>query len=757
MNEDDDDTPATFDYHREKKNGKDVRQISLPDGSVRRTLATATIGFPNYYNDNNLDDDDDNNKRDDDDEEVAIAAGGALELPNWIDAACRSSTTTTTTTTRNNNNNEDATTTTTGDVRDTFEELRDVVAYIVNLFITKLDTELALSRTGGGGGATNDDEDDTHDNIVNYYRRLLEKENHLEHFHVYTKKEEGDDGQQQQQKQQQHRSLYNYDRDKEGTLLVGDNNDDGDSMSTTTTTTTTLDYHTDAGFFLAFVPAMDCHTRTIDNTSFHIRPPSRGYDDDGNSGVIIPVFDENDVIIMMGAAAEHWLPPYPLINDDDDDVDDIIVDEKWRKVFLATSHALQLTHGAHRAWYGKMHLLPMSLRRQEQKQSTSTGNEEIMFPFQLKDYNAHAPNSPVDGCGIRVEDVPLEDDAINGEVGGGDNTTITTTNVQSSRRRRRRIQHVNSPANCNNITDFFCWYQCLDIPNSSDAEANVKGGQSLYCLDPSLLSSSVIEATTPCRNGYVHNSNCIGSWQKTDANVPGYTLPYKISTEDNSESSINSIPAVADNDEYCYGGTSMYMDGFTWQGSACVIYLFRSWVLTTPIKFAFAVVGSLCLGILLEYVLRARRRVYALPPGNRRLLMSTLFYGLQLTMGYFIMLVIMTYSGPLFVSTVGGMMIGHVIFNAQDALIKRWKEKGDDDGRRDGTEDVPEAAVATASNARNRELGSYQNGTASLGNNAKDDNNAEKDLENLSDTSAKSAGIRRSVADGVTPCCQYTL
>jgi hypothetical protein len=145
--------------------------------------------------------------------------------------------------------------------------------------------------------------------------------------------------------------------------------------------------------------------------------------------------------------------------------------------------------------------------------------------------------------------------------------------------------------------------------------------------------------------------------------------------------------------------------------------------------------------------------------------MSTLFYGLQLTMGYFIMLVIMTYSGPLFVSTVGGMMIGHVIFNAQDALIKRWKEKGDADGRRDGTEDVPEAAVVTASNARNRELGSYQNGTASLGNNAKNDNNgyntmnsaSEKDPENLSDTSAKSAGIRRSVADGVTPCCQYTL
>ena len=483
--------------------------------------------------------------------------------------------------------------------------------------------------------------------------------------------------------------------------MLADNND-GDP-------TTTLDYHFDAGFFLAFVPAMDCHTRTIDISSFYLR----GHNDS------VTAFDENDVIIMMGAAAEHWLPPHHSnYNNDNEDLifnnDDENMDEKWRKKFVATSHALHLKSGTHRAWYGKMHLLPMSLQKQKQQQqthqSTSTGRteKEGMFPFQLKDYNAHVPNSPVDGCGTRVENA-LDNDTMNG--GGGGNTTLTA-NVQSSRKsryRRRRLQHVNSPANCNNITDFFCWYQCLDIPKSSDAEANIKGGYSLYCLDPSLLSSSVSEATTPCRNGYIHNSNCIGSWQKTDAHVPGYPLPYKTLADnsDQQESSINTSPDVS-YDEYCYGGTSMYMDGFTWQGSSCVIYLFRSWVLTTPIKFAFAVLASLGLGRLLEYVLRARRRVYALPPGNRRLVMSSLFYGLQLTMGYFIMLVIMTYSGPLFVSTVGGMMIGHVIFNAQDALIKRWKGKGEG-GRRDGTEDVPEAtsvtAKATISDARSRGVG----------------------------------------------------
>lgn len=699
------------------------------DGSVRRTLATATIGFP--YNDNNNHNNNDEVYNDNEDE---AAEGGALELPTWIDTACRL---------RNDNDiGQDGN----NSVRDSLEELRDAVAYIVNLFITKLDTELNMAA------ALANNEDDTHN--FNYYRQLLERENHLEHFHVYTKKKEGDE------QQQEHHQLYDDNNRNKGNELLLDNNNNDDSA---TAMTTTLDYHTDAGFFLAFVPAMDCHTRAIDNSSFHLRHAGKHDGDDKSDST--PVFDDNDVIIIMGAAAEHWLPPHPLDDNNDNNVN---MDEKWRKKFLAMSHALHLSPGAHRAWYGKMHLLPMSLQ-QLQQQSTLTGNKKAMPPsFQLKDYNAHVPNSPVDGCGVRVRSTLDDDDDSNG--GGGEKNTTLTTNVKSSRRnrQRRRLQHVNSPANCNNITDFFCWYQCLDIPNSSDAEANVKGGNSLYCLDPSLLSSSssVSDATTPCRNGYVHNSNCIGSWQKTDDNVPGYALPYKTSTEDNSsdqqESSINTISKVAP-DEYCYGGTSMYMDGFTWQGSACVIYLFRSWVLTTPLKFAFAVVGSLCLGILLEYVLRARRRVYALSPGNRRLLMSTLFYGLQLTMGYFIMLVIMTYSGPLFISTVGGMMIGHVIFNAQDALMKRWKEM-EYDGRKDGTEDIPEAAVVTASNARNRELGSYQNGTISVGlvenvnngyNNVK--STPEKDIENLSDMSASSSEIRRDIADGVTPCCQYTL
>jgi len=72
--------------------------------------------------------------------------------------------------------------------------------------------------------------------------------------------------------------------------------------------------------------------------------------------------------------------------------------------------------------------------------------------------------------------------------------------------------------------------------------------------------------------------------------------------------------------------------------------------------------GSILFGIALEWVLYKRRTVYALPAGYRRLILSALVYGVQLTMGYFIMLLVMTYSGPLFLSCISGMVSGHVIF-----------------------------------------------------------------------------------------------
>merc|ERR1712087_1089840 len=101
-------------------------------------------------------------------------------------------------------------------------------------------------------------------------------------------------------------------------------------------------------------------------------------------------------------------------------------------------------------------------------------------------------------------------------------------------------------------------------------------------------------------------------------------------------------------------------------------------------------------------------------------------------MGYFIMLVIMTYSGPLFICTVAGMMLGHAIFNAQDALMRWWVEK-------------------KLSSAHGNELADTS-GTGCCGT---------EELENGKETTVPDATentkLKSSVGDGATPCCQYGI
>lgn len=113
-----------------------------------------------------------------------------------------------------------------------------------------------------------------------------------------------------------------------------------------------------------------------------------------------------------------------------------------------------------------------------------------------------------------------------------------------------------------------------------------------------------------------------------------------------------------------------YMDGFHFfQSTTCIIFLFQSWVLDTGGKYALAFLGTLMAGVCLEKLIQQRRKYMAMMgAGRNRLIFSAVFYGIQLTIGYMLMLVIMIYSGALFISTVMGLVLGHVFFNAKDAI-----------------------------------------------------------------------------------------
>jgi len=128
--------------------------------------------------------------------------------------------------------------------------------------------------------------------------------------------------------------------------------------------------------------------------------------------------------------------------------------------------------------------------------------------------------------------------------------------------------------------------------------------------------------------------------------------------------------------EFCYGGMDMLMQGFeTTKGrNPCIILFFKAWTLDSEVKFVFACFGVAALGFLIEAIIAFRRRISGrrgflvrLTPLARRFLVVTLF-GLNLVLGYLAMLVAMTYSIELFICVVIGLMLGHFIFNTKSVI-----------------------------------------------------------------------------------------
>jgi len=113
------------------------------------------------------------------------------------------------------------------------------------------------------------------------------------------------------------------------------------------------------------------------------------------------------------------------------------------------------------------------------------------------------------------------------------------------------------------------------------------------------------------------------------------------------------------------------MGGFESVQADCIIYLFAGWVLDTRTKFALGALGTFVLAILCEYLTWVRRSYLSASPsirlfrGRRRLLkaVKASLFTTQATLGYFLMLVAMTYQVELFLMVVLGLGAGHTLFN----------------------------------------------------------------------------------------------
>jgi len=505
--------------------------------------------------------------------------------------------------------------------RDSMEKLRDYVHQITGEFVNILD-KLIISEEKYSSQKKSVVllQTTSQKKSFSSVDSIIQNANHLEHFHLYSKTESKTKSEKM-------------DNDYEEIVL---------------------NTHTDAGLFLSFVPALSCDDNDDDDddTSFFIEV------DDVLKEAVFP---RDSVIFMLGVGAEQWLQNIP---------------ENLK--LRATRHAVKMKQGSNRAWYGMMHLVPENAIIQNFPTQATFADMRYSMLLRSKKYFKYSEST------LQLDD-SNKDIAIGcGVVRNAKESTFDSKNNNNFIvKERRRLQlHVDA-SECNNNTNFYCWMSCVSIPNANKAASLTKEGKSLYCadhtkMDDGDLANAVKFCTDPLTGaaGGAMNTDCVGIWaDAVEEDIPSQQLNIPVMRSSLDESA--SMEEEEVEEPYCYSGTSMYMNGFQWKGVYCVIYLFPSWILNTPSKMAIACIGTLFTAVGLEGVITARRILLPkIQKRQKKLLCSTIIYGLQLTLGYLIMLVVMTYSVPLFLCCIFGLMMGHFFFHlmiptitADDAVV----------------------------------------------------------------------------------------
>ena len=186
----------------------------------------------------------------------------------------------------------------------------------------------------------------------------------------------------------------------------------------------------------------------------------------------------------------------------------------------------------------------------------------------------------------------------------------------------------------------YCWMSCVDEPDC--------GGDESVCMNALTKEEcGPKECNTQCK----------------------LTCPVKqiVFTPSPPVAPVRATASL-DNTLFCQGATSMAMSGFESVVSAdanCIILFFKPWLLDSPLKFAFGCIGVFLLGMLVEATIRLRRQVTkSIRPSQawlKEVAVISLF-GLNVALGYLAMLAAMTFNVEIFISTVMGLSVGHLVF-----------------------------------------------------------------------------------------------
>jgi copper chaperone CopZ len=440
---------------------------------------------------------------------------------------------------------------------------------------------------------------------------LISNAEHLEHFHQYEQTK-----QQQQKIQDSHPPQWS----------------------------PALRMHTDSGLLIGMTSGYHSSVETgmnENNNGLYIELPQ--------GGVYQVSCPDDALIFMVGQGGASWFNSESGLN------------------LRAVPHALILPwekknnndNGIQklwRSWYGRMFLPPADAL-------VSSSQEGVLIPFQeLRSHQIEMVTSSDSsshdyasiGCGHGIHHPSISKSSSLSST-----TTTSLTDIPSwltsSSNLRHDDQHQHhrlTTASVETTDDgcgsdaVLCWMQCMD---STSMSCGV--GTSIACFDEG--SDEVVAGDIMCPTG---TDNC-------ELKCVADSL----------------LEPPIDHKGFCYGsGTDMYMDGFTSyinndDTPQCLNLLFTDWILDNSGKFVAACIGTLLLGIFTEMLGYIRRLIDSFIKSGgfgtykraAPLVMSTL-YGIQVLMGYFLMLTAMTYQVELFICVIVGLMMGHAAFNLQE-------------------------------------------------------------------------------------------
>mmetsp|Transcript_25463 Transcript_25463/g.55353 ORF Transcript_25463/g.55353 Transcript_25463/m.55353 type:complete len:730 (-) Transcript_25463:789-2978(-) len=378
--------------------------------------------------------------------------------------------------------------------------------------------------------------------------------------------------------------------------------------------------------------------------------------------LVRPVFPENCLLVLNGEGATRWMPrptTHPPHNSrtaataaaatsttaaaepeeyEDPEEGSVLEEEGHGPYSPAHEVLVPEAEGVVRAWFGRMYLPTRDARLRvpgPHGPPNMTFNEYRQQTYgAFKSQQAHTASTA--GCS------PLRRKLADEESCGAD--------------------------------EVYCWMSCMKIPSKLTC-----GKANILCENPQgkIWPDEFINPSTGKPD---HCLDCQLECKGPDPVPPAPPRP---------------PPRPASSQEFCNTDLTpitMWMTGFQTTakaGTACVAFLFGQWALTSQVKFAFACIGTVLMGVTVaalafgRRMLLQRRRALRQPalasmsdiavkdPGPGKagaMALLALLYGVQMTLAYALMLIAMTYQVELFIMVVVGLVVGYVLFNAWHEL-----------------------------------------------------------------------------------------